>query len=138
MRVGPLLTACDRATWTGRPDHALLLTAQTGLRISELTGLTRADVHLGAGAHVGCHSKGRKDRITPLTSDTITALRDWLSEHDGGQDTPLFPTRHGAKLSRDAVEHRLAYYTQRATAGCPSLRGKTVTRARPAAHLTRG
>lgn len=131
--VDALLTACDQSTRTGRRDHALLLLAvQTGLRISELTGLTRADVHLGAGAHVACHGKGRKDRITPLTSGTIAALRHWLSEHDGGRDMPLFPTRRDTKLSRDAVEHRLAHYTERAAASCPSLRGKTVT-----AHVLR-
>src|ERR1051326_726808 len=40
-----LLGACGRATWTGRRDHALLaLAVQTGLRISELAGLTCADV----------------------------------------------------------------------------------------------
>ena len=66
-----LLAAPDRATWHGRRDHALLLVAvQTGLRVSELTGLTRQDVHLGAGPHVRCHGKGRKDRATPLTSQT--------------------------------------------------------------------
>ena len=67
--IDALLAACDQTTWTGRRDHALLLLAvQTGLRISELIGLTRADLHLGAGAHVACHGKGRKDRITPLTT----------------------------------------------------------------------
>ncbi len=67
--VDALLAACDHTTWTGRRDHAMLLLAvQTGLRISELIGLTRADLHLGAGAHVVCHGKGRKDRATPLTS----------------------------------------------------------------------
>jgi len=34
----------------------LLLAIQTGLRISELIGLTRADTHLGAGAHVAMNS----------------------------------------------------------------------------------
>ena len=38
---------------------------QTGLRISEITGLDCADIHLGVGAHVTCTSKGRK-QITPL------------------------------------------------------------------------
>ena len=53
--VDALLASCDRATRTGRRDHALLLLAvQTGLRISELTGLTRRDVHFGPGAHVAC------------------------------------------------------------------------------------
>ena len=43
-----LLAAPDRATWLGRRDHALLtLAVQTGLRVSELTGLRASDVHLG-------------------------------------------------------------------------------------------
>jgi integrase/recombinase XerD len=131
--VDALLAACDQTTWTGRRDHALLLLAvQTALRISELIGLTRADLHLGAGAHVACHGKGRKDRITPLTGSTATALKNWLNEQNPGPDTPLFPTRRGTTLSRDAIEHRLTHYTARAAQGCPSLRGKAIT-----AHVLR-
>jgi site-specific recombinase XerD len=70
--LATLLAAPDRSTWAGRRDHALiLLAAQTGLRISEVTGLTIGDVHLGAGAHVSCTGKGRKNRITPLTTTTV-------------------------------------------------------------------
>ena len=66
--VDALLSAPDRATWTGRRDHAMLvLAAQTGLRISELTGLTIADIHLDTAAYVHCFGKGRKERATPLT-----------------------------------------------------------------------
>ena len=126
--VEALLAACDRTTWTGRRDHALLLLAvQTGLRISELLGLTRADVHLGAGAHVACHGKGRKDRIVPLTSNTTAVLRDWLAEQGHDPGAALFPTRRGRPLSRDAIEHRIAVYTARAADRCPSLHGKTIT-----------
>ena len=65
-----LLAACDRDSWTGRRDHAaLLLTVQTGLRISELIALTVADLHLGRGANVHCYGKGRKHRHTPLSPD---------------------------------------------------------------------
>ncbi len=107
--VDALLTAPDQTTWTGRRDHALLLLAvQTGLRISELTGLSHADIHLDAGAHVVCHGKGRKNRITPLTSGTVTVLRNWLDERHAAPDDPLFPTRRGRQLSRDAIEHRIA------------------------------
>jgi integrase/recombinase XerD len=131
--VDALLAACDRATWTGRRDHALLLLAvQTGLRISELTGITGRDVHLGPGAHVACHGKGRKDRITPLTTNTVAVLRDWLSEQSGDPDAPLFPTHRGRQLSRDAIERRIAHYADHAAANCPSLRGKTIT-----AHVLR-
>ena len=131
--VDALLTACDQSTWTGRRDHALLLLAvQTGLRISELTRLTRRDLHLGPGAHVACHGKGRKDRITPLTTNTVAVLRQWLSELAGDTDAPLFPTRSGAPLSRDAIEHRIAHYTGKAANDCPSLQTKTIT-----AHVLR-
>ncbi|EQD64429.1 integrase/recombinase, partial [mine drainage metagenome] len=42
----------------------MLTAIQTGLRVSELTGLTCGDVHLGKGAHVRCTGKGRKQRCT--------------------------------------------------------------------------
>jgi len=101
--VDALLAAPDQATWTGRRDHAMLLLAvQTGLRISELTGLTRHDAHLGAGAHVACHGKGRKDRITPLTTNTVAVLRDWLAEQG---DEPSAP-RQQAQPRRDRTSHR--------------------------------
>jgi integrase/recombinase XerD len=101
-----LITAVDVSTWTGRRDRAMLmLAAQTGLRASELVGLTIADVHLGTGAHVNCIGKGRKQRITPLTKATIRVLRAWLSERGGHPGDPLFPTSQGQPRSRDALEH---------------------------------
>ena len=126
--VNALLAAPDRATWAGRRDHTLiLLAAQTGLRISELTGLTIGDVHLGTGAHVSCTGKGRKQRITPLTTTTTAVIRAWLTERRGEPSQPLFPTRTGRRLSRDAVERRIAKHTTTAAARCPSLNAKTVT-----------
>ena len=105
----------------------LLVAVQTGLRVSELTGLTISDVHLGPGAHVRCHGKGRKDRATPLTRQTTTVLRAWLAERGGGPGDPLFPARAGRRLSRDAVERLVAKHAAAAAAGCPSLGGKNVT-----------
>jgi site-specific recombinase XerD len=126
--MNALLAAPDRTTWTGRRDHALiLLAAQTGLRVSELTGLTIGDVHLGTGAHVSCTGKGRKQRITPLTSGTTAVLGAWLTERRGGPSQPLFPTRTGRQLSRDAIERRIAKHTTAAAARCPSLKTKTIT-----------
>lgn len=123
-----LLAAPDQATWTGRRDHAMLVLAiQTGLRISELIGLSLADANLAAGAHVHCTGKGRKERATPLTRLTAAVLRSWLAEHAGTRTDPLFATRTGARLSRDAIEHRLAHHVATARVTCPSLRGKHVT-----------
>jgi integrase/recombinase XerD len=126
--IDALLAAPDRATWTGRRDHCLLLVdIQTGLRLSELTGLLCGDVHLGVGAHVRCHGKGRKDRVTPLTGQTVNVLRVWLRERAGGPDDPLFPTRRGGSLSADAVAWLLAKHVATAATRCPSLAGKHVT-----------
>jgi site-specific recombinase XerD len=131
--VDALLAAPDQTTWTGRCDYAMLLLAvTTGLRISELIGMTRGDVSLGAGAHVACHGKGRKHRITPLTTATVTVLHHWLAEQTGDPTQPLFGTRRGHTLSPDAIEHRIAHHVGTAAEHCPSLRGKKVT-----AHVLR-
>jgi site-specific recombinase XerD len=128
QELDALLAAPDNSTRAGRRDHAMFaLAAQTGLRISELTGLTCGDVHLGSGPHVSCHGKGRKERITPLTKNTIAVLRAWLAEQRGEPEQPLFPNRTGGRLSRDAVEKRLAQHVTTAAGDCPSLKSKNVT-----------
>ena len=126
--VAALLGAPDRATWLGRRDHALLLVAvQCGLRVSELTGLTVGDVHLGTGAHVRCHGKGRKERATPLSRDTARALQTWMAERGGHPTEPLFPTRQGGALSTDAVQKLVAKHAKAAATSCLSLRRKRIT-----------
>ena len=126
--IDALLAAPDRGTWVGRRDHALLLVAvQTGLRVTELTSLTCADVELGTGAHLRCHGKGRKERITPLTKQACAVLRVWLAEHQGEPRDPLFPSRRRGPLSRDAVALLVAKHASVATPRCPSLGAKTVS-----------
>ena len=99
-----LLAAPDQGTWTGRRDHALLdVAAQTGLRVSELTGLRNRDVELGTGAHIRCTGKGRKQRCTPLARPTVAVLRAWMQERRGEPGDPLFPARRGTPLTRSAV-----------------------------------
>ncbi len=104
-----LVAAPDRTTWTGRRDHALLLTAvHTGLRVSELIGLKSCDAQLGTGPHLRCHGKGERGSA-------------------GAGTDPLFPTRRGTPLSRDAVERLVAKHAQAAAPACPSLADKHVT-----------
>lgn len=123
-----LIASPDRSTRTGRRDHALIVLAiQTGLRATELITLTCGDVHLGTGAHVSCHGKGRKDRITPLTAGTIAILRTWLAERGGSPADPLFPTNRDGPMSRDALEQRLAQHAHAAQRACPTLATKKVT-----------
>lgn len=126
--VDAMLAAPDRDTWVGRRDHALLLIAvQTGLRVSELTSLTCADVELGTGAHVRCHGKGRKERITPLTIQVCAAMRVWLAERSGAPGDAVFPSRRGGPLSSDAVAFLVAKHVRTAARECPPLGTKTVT-----------
>ena len=123
-----LLAAPDHRRWEGRRDHALLVLAvQTGLRLAELTGLNCGDIVLGAGAHVRCQGKGRKQRCVPLTAATTAILRPWLKERAGQSGEPAFPTRTGRRLSDDAVEARLAIYKSVAQKRCSSLTGKKLT-----------
>ena len=123
-----LIEACNRDTWTGRRDHTMLVLAiQTGLRISELIGLTVADITVGTGANVHTIGKGRKERRTPLVPHTVEALRAWLTERGGNPADPLFPTSTGKPLSRDAIEHRVALHVAKAEQSCPSIRDKHVT-----------
>jgi integrase/recombinase XerD len=126
--VEALLAAPDCSQWVGRRDHALLLLAvQTGLRVSEITGLTCQDVHLGTGAHVRCRGKGRKERCTPLTGQTAAVLRKWLAERRGQPDDALFPSQRGTALSRDAVAWMTAKHAESAKRTCPSLQSKRVS-----------
>jgi site-specific recombinase XerD len=126
--IDALLAAPDTTRWIGRRDRTLLVVAvQTGLRVSELTGLCCGDAHLGPGAHVRCVGKGRKQRCTPLTSPSVAVLQDWLRERRGRPDDPLFPTSRGRPLSRDAVALLVTKYALTARQRCPSIGTKTVT-----------
>lgn len=123
-----LLAACDRTSWTGRRDHTMLLLAiQTGVRISELSSLTIADIRFGHGPHVHTVGKGRKERCTPLLPLTVSILKAWLTERAGAPAEPLFATSTGRALSRDAIEHRIALHLTQARTRCPSLQTKKVT-----------
>lgn len=126
--IEALVGATDTTTWLGRRDRTLLLlTVQTGLRVSELIGLCCQDIVLGRGAHVRCLGKGRKARCTPLREDATQALRAWLGERRGQPVDPLFPNQHGGSLSRDSIEHLVDKYAAIAAQHCPSLGQKHIT-----------
>jgi site-specific recombinase XerD len=126
--IKALLVAPDRDTWRGRRDHALLLTTiETGLRVSELVGLCVGDVSLSTGAHLRVTGNGRRERCAPLTSETVSVLREWMQERAGQSDQPLFPTRQGKALTTRAVALLLDKHVATAARGCPSLTRKRVT-----------
>ncbi len=123
-----LLAAPDRSTRLGRRDQTLMMLAlETGLRVSELTGLTCASAELGSGAHVRCHGKGRKERITPLRRETRRMLRAWLDERNGAPGDALFPGPKGGRLSRDAIRRLVKRHVAIAATVCPSLAAKDIS-----------
>jgi len=125
--IDALLAAPDRNCWTGRRDHALLAVAvQTGLRVSELAALRCSDVYTGRGAHVRVTGKGRKERVTPLTRQTVTIVTAWLAERREPSDAPIFPGPSGHQLGRDAIRKLVVKHVRTAAASCPSLATKQV------------
>jgi site-specific recombinase XerD len=126
--VEALLAAPDQRTWSGRRDHVFLLVAvQTGLRVSEMTGLTREDIVLGTGAHVRVIGKGRKERCTPLARPTRQVVSAWLREPQRGTGNVLFPNAKGTRLTIHGVQYLLNKHRRMASQQCPSLTHKRVT-----------
>jgi site-specific recombinase XerD len=127
-QVEALLAAPDQHTWSGRRDHAMLLLAvQSGLRLSELTAVHRDAVILGVGAHVRVLGKGRKERATPLTKQTVAVLKAWLREIPDRADATVFPSSRGAPLSADGVRYLLNKHMAVARKRCRSLQQRRVT-----------
>ncbi len=126
--IKALLAAPDKTTWAGRRDRALLVLAiQTGLRLSELNGIRRRDIVLTTGAHVRCYGKGRKERCTPLTKQTVAVMKSWLEERKGSDDDVVFPNARATQLSPDGVQYLLAKHVVMAQKTCPSLKEKRVS-----------
>ena len=126
--IEAVIAAPDLSTWHGRRDRTLLVLAlQTGLRVSELTGLSCGNIVLGTGAHVRCMGKGRKERATPIRKDSVKVLRDWLAERGGEESDPVFVSNRRERLSRDAVEQIVRKHVRVASGKCASLKKKRVT-----------
>ena len=99
-----------------RPDYASQKSSRSPAQTSRLD----------AGAHVRVHGKGRKDRAVPLTGGAQAVLAVWTAERAGKPTDPLFPTRTGRRLSRDAVERLVQIHTETARQSCRTLHGRRV------------
>ena len=128
--VDALLAAAPAIGWVGERDRLIILAlVGTGLRVSELTRLSWADVQLTRPAHVAVHGKGRKDRITPLGSAAQQAFLEWRRRNIAASaDDPVFPSQGTARsMTSGAVEQRLHIHASRAAVHCPTLNSKNVT-----------
>jgi integrase/recombinase XerD len=126
--IHALLAAPDRSQWSGRRDHALLLSLyNSGARVSEMIALKRDEVSFGASTFVQLTGKGRKERTIPLWPETAQVLKAWFREL-GEQTTPMaFPNARGNPLSRHGVDYLLTKAVQCATDSCPSLATKMIS-----------
>ena len=127
--IDALLAAPDRDTWLGRRDHALLLLAvQTGLRVSELTGLHRAGRPPRRRRRTSAATaRAARTAITPLTRHTVAVLRAWLTERAGRPRRPAVP--HPRRRPRSAATPSSSWSpsTPPPPPRCPSLAAKNVT-----------
>jgi integrase/recombinase XerD len=106
-KVEALLAAPDTKTTLGLRDRAMLETLYaTGLRVSELVGLTLAQVSLDMGV-VRVLGKGSKERLVPLGEEAISWLKRYLAEvrpalAGQAKSTAMFVTARGGPLTRQA------------------------------------
>jgi integrase/recombinase XerC len=104
------LLAIDDGSPLALRDRAMLeLFYSSGLRLSELAGLTVDRIDWSAG-EVRVWGKGAKERIVPVGAAALSALRAWLAAREAllRAATPaLFVTQTGAPLSVRAIQARL-------------------------------
>jgi integrase/recombinase XerD len=116
-QVDALLAAPDPSDDLWLRDRAILETLYaTGMRVSELTGLTVRHVNLDVG-YLRCFGKGSKERIIPIGSSALQALREYLTHlrpgmlRDVSQDA-VFLSRTGRPLDRTNVWRLIRKYAE--------------------------
>lgn len=98
-------------------DKAMLeLLYATGLRVSELTGLTLSDISLRQGV-VRVIGKGDKERLVPLGEEAVYWLEQYM-EHgrpwllNGQTLDVMFPSNRAQQMTRQTFWHRIKYYAR--------------------------
>lgn len=126
--VQAIINAPDTTTWVGQRDQVLLSTFyNTGARVSEMRGISVADVALEGSPCIRLHGKGRKDRTVPIWPATAVQIRRWLPRIDAAPGQPLFPTATGGVLTRSAITDRVKCATKIAARECASLGQRRVS-----------
>lgn len=117
--MGRLIEQVDRTTSHGLRDRALLeLLYSSGLRVSELCGLTLQMIDIEAG-FVRVFGKGSKERVVPIGSKALEALKAYLYEGrgrlaKGKTGSEVFISQLGKAISRKTVWLILKQYGAKA------------------------
>jgi len=117
-QVESLLAAPDTTSIVGLRDRAILETIYSaGLRISELISLNIEDLDEFAEA-IRVRGKGKKERIVPLGSKAVEAVRAYLEKRpahgQGARRGPVFINRYGNRLSARSIRRNLDRYAKMA------------------------
>lgn len=108
VEMEAILNAPDLSKETGVRDRAILeCLYATGMRVSEIAGITVKDVNLES-AYVRCKGKGSKERIVPLGKKALQACRDYLEKirtKQHPQTDHFFIGPRGKGLSRESIWH---------------------------------
>jgi integrase/recombinase XerC len=114
--IEQLLTAPDLTEPMGLRDRAIFETMYSaGLRISEVAGLSDGDLDL-AGGLLRVRGKGKRERMSPVGSFAINALRGWLSQRTlspkikPGPAAPVFCNKFGQRLTTRSIARMLEKY----------------------------
>jgi len=142
-----LLEQPDTSTRQGRRDHAMLsLLYDSAARVQELADLCVRDVRLENPVTVTLRGKGRKTRIVPLTSKTVSIIKQYFHEkgwfgNTASLDFPVFMNNRQFKLSRAGIAHILGKHVEAARKINEGLIPQTVSphslRHSKAVHLRR-
>ncbi|NLC09546.1 MAG: site-specific tyrosine recombinase XerD [Gammaproteobacteria bacterium] len=117
--VDALLDAPDTETPLGMRDRTMLeVLYATGLRVSELVGLSLDEVSLRQGV-VRVVGKGNKERLVPMGEQALDWLEEYLEQARPillGGKTPdvVFPSQRGQKMTRQTFWHRIKIHAQTA------------------------
>jgi integrase/recombinase XerC len=119
--VKRLLETPPTETWLGARDRAILETLySTGIRVSELVALNMDDIDfLGEVVHI--RGKGKKERITPISSSALQAIQHYMefrnkrAQNNANFDSKvLFVNKHGHRLSTRSVRRKMDKYLKMA------------------------
>ena len=126
-----LLAACNGSDMISARDKMMLMIMyNTGCRVSELTGLTVADVALSGDSgtsSIRFYGKGRKERITPIWKSTACYISKYICSQGLSLNDHLFRNSRNEYLTRSGVGQRVTSIVAKAALTCPSLKEKSIS-----------
>jgi len=123
-----VLDAPNPTTRYGIRDRAMLhLGFAAGLRVSELVGIQLNDAIWHSTPSILIHGKGRRERMLPLTKESASAIRAWLSLRGEARVPELFLNARGKNMTRSGFEYVLRRHVKTAAKSCPSLLKKRIS-----------